>query len=245
MEKNYYLHINTSKGFAMINGALTDVKLVKETNVYNTDSIDEIRHELIVENNGKQFTILAEDFYRSVEDFEKGTHFAAEERTHFTVGNAVFEEGFLKYWIFSNGEPKEITEIPERISFDYSTFRFSFSEVEFECWKTRQDCLDHNTVKIVDANGNETEHVGIAKLVALTDEQKQAIEQVRNAIKSAEDLGVKFAFNTEDDMLICFNKQNISGWTWESDGELITGFTTEITGISGFNYDFPIRIYRK
>ena len=92
-------------------------------------------------------------------------------------------------------------------------------------YETREDALLHCDLIVVDEKGQETITLSPAKRVALTDEQKEAVEALETALKRLNEVGVTLAMDTDSETLYVYSNKDIKSRDWDCcRGEAITQY---------------------
>lgn len=105
-------------------------------------------------------------------------------------------------YTFENGEcvPNKICF--DKFYYDYETNRWGCPDMDalkgVETYGTHDVACSFNTIKVVNKDGEESEWVGVNKLLELTEEQKELVGQLENIVRQLKDAGVYLAADTND-----------------------------------------------
>ena len=186
------------EGYSVIEGILTEV-VVSRVSIISPDTI------YYKTNKGTFFNLA---LYDSRENFEKGIAHSSEIWVENSVGeNLIVEKGQplkMKVWTMVNGEPTEtIQTIVLVIKYSY----WAEPELPGGYYLTRRDCLNNETYKYEDENGNIIEKVGLAKMLRVTEEQEKFInKELVPALKKAREMGLEIFYDDDD---VCLKIANV------------------------------------
>ncbi len=158
--------------------------------------------------------------YKDLDDFREGKVLKLCAWESVENDYAVYKDGKVHYYVFENGEPILMEKSPKSVTYIKDKWSFDFG-YEGTPYKSRQTCLDHNSFFVVDKEGKKEEVVGIAKLVSLTDEQRDVLDQLVNTLKKAHEIKLRLAYEYAYDQLYAFNGENLQDdWCagWEDKG---------------------------
>lgn len=178
------------KGFAVIEGILTEV-VVSRVSILSPDT-------MCYKTNKGTFFNLA--LYDSRENFEKGIAHSTEIWvTNSVEENLIVEKDQplkMKVWTMDNGEPTEtIQTVALVIKYSY----WAEPELPGGYYLTRRDCLNNETYKYEDENGNIIEKVGLAKALRVTEEQEKFIsKELVPALKKAREMGLEIFYDDDN-----------------------------------------------
>lgn len=178
------------KGYAVIEGVLTEV-VVSSVYILSPDTM------CYKTNKGRFFNLA---LYDSRENFEKGIAHSTEIWvTNSVEEKLIVEKGQLlkmKVWTMDKGEPTEtIQTIALVIKYSY----WAEPELPGGYYLTRRDCLNNETYKYEDENGNIIEKVGLAKALRVTEEQEKFIsEELVPALKKVREMGLDIFYDDDN-----------------------------------------------
>lgn len=121
------------------------------------------------------------------------------------------------FYTFEYGEPQLHTPSYDVIYFDYEQKAWSSKEVPNEpIYWTREAACSYNTIKVVDANGNESDHIGCNKLLELDDDQKELVGQLECIVNQLRNSGVVLLADTSD-RYAAYNMRNVEDYVLSMD----------------------------
>ena len=194
MEKNHVYFTNLRTAYALVDGELKFVTL-KSIITSAKDDKNDVGIEYVLD--GKTYIGSPGQVFSSVDHFKKGTSFISSlcGECEVTTDKAYYCEGIATYYRFVDGMPKRFSIKGASAVFDCDKQKFDFFEVPADSFSSRKSCLDHSTFVVVDKDGKKTEHIGLAKLVAITPEQKVIFDQLLEALKAASENNLSFIFD--------------------------------------------------
>ena len=187
-------------GLGMVDGVLVEIK-VSRARVINKDTV-------MYETDKGVFQNLV--LYESREHFEKGIK---QTRSVYTTnkvsGKLIEQEGEpikMELYKMFYGEPITVLE-PIALSIT----RGEWGEIELPegCYLTRRECLNNETYRYEDEDGNVVEKTGLAKQLRLTDEQTAFVkETLVPAMLKAREMGIEILYDNDDARLKLVNAGN-------------------------------------
>lgn len=225
MEKNVN-YARKSKCVAVVNNVIVNLDIDKVENIFNSyGEKTSVRIHGIC--NGERYVVAPCNCYANIDDFKEGKVLELASAEAAYNGVSAYNEGKVYYFAFVNGAPENRSATPRTISRTKSKWVF---DVDYEStpYLSRQECLDHNIVIEMKDDGTKVEHIGSAKLIALDDDQKKAVDMLKDAFKKAHELGVRFVLETETETFSAFNTRNIKEWSWDCAHENVSKYLTEV-----------------
>jgi len=205
MEKVTYFSTE-GKRFFRHDGKCFECNIVKQTiKRHKIDGDWQYDFTLTVSNNGREYDIMPEDLFKSVEDFERNLPHEPE---------CVFQPGIR---FGTNGVCFYVKD-SQVLNFDINTnwrtliydgMEWTCPELPEKCYNDIKEACAGNIVRIVDNNGVETEKVGVNLLLRLNDEQRVILNDIENVYKKAKDAGIVFFYDTDYDRVYAVNKRNV------------------------------------
>lgn len=137
-------------------------------------------------------------------------------------------------WVFRDGQA-EFIPIPEMTFAIHLSENFPTrvtSDVDMKFYHSREKVYEYNDYQVKDDNGDVVLHKSTATLLALNDEQKKIVEDLREGIKKLVDSGARLFFDQDDwrlRVVSATNLERIEAWDdYDSEFVAIQDFTTEI-----------------
>lgn len=225
IKKSEIFLIEENYAYVMVDGALTNVKILKNTfKLYQNKEggYHEFGEYAIVtaqlpDGTIREFDLEEVHFYKSENDFKVYSNTFNttnvkdavsksglainkdnENLCHFSPNAFVFDK--------EKGCPveKHLTDNFELYYIPGKGFTNSFVG-EKGIYTTYQDCLWSEDYVVKERDGKVREVKSVRKRAVLTDEQKTLVANISKAIKAAEDAGVYVYFDCEDDHIRSFN----------------------------------------
>ena len=215
--------------YTMINGELTECKLLKT--IFTADMDDTFLVTTIfqlpdgtIQQNG----VYYDTAYRTPECYVNNVKAPTVEWSLDTAITNIFNQrdvaSYCQYfkdgktfYIFENGEPKAHTPKYDTICFDYEQRAWNSKEVPNEpIYWTHKAACSYNTIKVVDANGNESERIGCNKLLELDDDQKELVGQLECIVSKLRDSGVALLADTSD-RYAAYNMRHVENFVFALD----------------------------
>lgn len=239
IKKSEINFIGKQFAYVMVNGALTEVKILRNTFklILNKDSgMYEFNEYAIVtaklpDKSIREFDLEEEFFYKTEKDFETYDNFY-ENRTAkdavISSGLAIDSDeedllGFSPYtFVFDKEKGCPVRKYADGnfelyIDVDYSTkYENSFSK-EKGMYRSYKDCLWSEDYTVQEKDGQTKTVKSARKRLVLTDEQKTLVENISKAIKAAKDAGVYIYHDVEDSALFAMNKSELE-FEWDCGG---------------------------
>lgn len=225
IKKSEIYFIGENYAYVMVDGALTNVKILKNTfklcpnkeDGYHVFGEYAIVTAQLPDGTIREFDLEEEHFYKSENDFKVYSNTFTVE----SVKEAVSKSGLAiksdndsicyfvpNAFVFDKekGCPVEkyLTESFELYYDSKNRFTNSFIG-EKGIYTTYQDCLWSEDYVVKEKDGQVREVKSVRKRAVLTDEQKNLVANIASAIKAAEDAGVYVYFDCEDDHIRSFN----------------------------------------
>lgn len=207
----------------------------------------------IYEVDGGRYAEQAVKFYLSEMSFRSGDNYEGEEISLFNYTFHGFNHVSTRYdrglysmdhYVFCNGKAAFI-EVNKYFTNGKSTWTQGEGEVLLTFDNT-YSCPEHaykyNPYTIVHANGEEEVRQPVMELIKLTPEQRTALDKVKDAMKEAENLGVKFYYDLENSDMYAFNGLHIKEITWDDIKEDDKPFTVDTHDISKVEYNSLPRV---
>lgn len=181
------------KGYSMINENLTEVVV---TSVF-IDFKDSCNNTIHVKHQDTEYTVSKDNFYASVEDFDKGNPVAwgTDVWLRCWVEGINFTDNGASCYCFENGEPVlyELNINTLVVTFDEKGRVDMVRSDDFPAnpYETREECLAFNNVTIKNEDGTTETRVGAARLAMLSDVQRDVVNQIVGLMRKASDMGVR------------------------------------------------------
>ena len=96
---------------------------------------------------------------------------------------------------------------------------------------SREEALLYYDVVKVDAEGKESVSICPAKRVALDEEQRKAVDAIRDAIAGAKALGVSVVFNYEDESLQAYSNKQVAITDYDYGRDIVTQYGVRINDL--------------
>ena len=205
MEKVSYFSTE-GKRFFRHDGKCFECNIVRQTiERHKIDGDWQYDYTITVSNNGREYDINPEDFFKSVEDFEK--NLPHEPECDFQPGNRFGTNGVCFY-------VKDSQVLKFKIDANWHTLiydgkRWECTELPAKYYKEEAVARANNIVVVVDGNGVETEKAGANLLLRLNDEQRAILKDIESLFEKAEAAGIRFFYDTEEDQCYAANKCNV------------------------------------
>lgn len=205
-------HVNAIKAYAMINGELTSMEIVG-TAVY----LNEQRSIVICKApNGNRIEIAISELYDDVEHYKRGESISVNDSNIASalIGHAEHDdegEGFRKYyWVMAHGEPtKHYLDFESRVEFDTKQRQVGGVDIPADFYDDREDCIKWNDITSVEQDGTKTLHKSYHKALLLTDEQQAIVAEIADALKKAEQAGIKIGYCGYEDTWFAINTTDV------------------------------------
>lgn len=233
MEKCYF--VNSENGYVIVGSKLVNVKL--EATI-SKELENGIEVSLRCSHNGETFMVDPSDFYLTRDAFERSEHV--------TPGLTPIA-GKIKGLAFSSDRSEIYSYvigndgIPYKKNFkiDYVEAYFvngfcelNVPEIKEKLYYKKEWAIENTTYIEVCADGEEKTHIGLAKLLELTSEQKEMLKNINDLLQKLYDSGVKlerdnandwYAFNTnrvKSTRIVC-GWMEVSEWEERADEETV------------------------
>lgn len=217
---NKFQTLKNAHGFAFIDGNLVECDVLRCMYKYNEQTNTLEPHLYGVKAGEEEHGVLPADLYESTEDFMHGK---CAELYYNLYLDRKFEVEYDRdnkrcvTWTIEHGKPKKLSLIIDTLYVEFPNgktqqwaIKATSPDIPDECYASEEDARNHIDVHIKRADGTTEDIVGAANLLALTPEQKKAVEKAVEAIKKAKALGVEFVVDDSDDGLYAYNKNGIS-----------------------------------
>lgn len=231
MEKGTALgHWACNKGYALIEGKLEEVKLIRTDYERQTSDDGEMFYKdktIVQRPNGSLFTmgqIQRDWLYESPEEYEKGTRMSVGTynlKDRDVISKLFGERGNHRhdgevYYTFSGGKAHKNVLSLVFLTYDYAKDRISLADYcvipdSTDTYRSEQEAFDYNSYKVVDENGVEAEREGCNRLLFLDDDQKEMVFEFEKLVKKMENNGILLVTDCCDDIR-AFNTRNISDY---------------------------------
>lgn len=213
------IYIANKDGYIFVNGKLTAYK-------FNSAKIDfangMVEYSCIL--GGEETTFKTDErikVYASEEHFRQGICLNNKEQTYasavrsafFHVRDNVNENPQIPAFQIQDGEVVECNLPMDNFLYD-SNYRIKYVG-EGKYYECRNEALLHCDIIKVDEQGNETIIPSPATLVALDEEQMNALKAVQDALKKANELGVNFILNNDGEDIYAYSDKHIKERTWD------------------------------
>lgn len=120
------------------------------------------------------------------------------------------ESGECKLWQIKNDQPVEKDAPKANFLYKNGKWRMEIEYVgKWQFFRSREHALMYCDLIIVDGEGNERTEKSAAKKMLLNDEQKKAVQAIKDAIDASKKLGVELLWDRECDDLYAFSKNEI------------------------------------
>lgn len=191
-------------GYAVIDGILTYVEAEKVEMKANGQLVHTI--------NGKRFRDLI--LYANQEQFEKGNAKRAEIISipdKYEHREQTDEKGYTyietAVWKMLCGAPVKSWAL---LDYDITNVHWIHPIVPEGFFLSRVDCIRYGQYQFKDENGDIKEQKGIGLKLRLTEEQQAFIDGEFSAVlEKAKDLGIKFLFYGEYDLLLAVDQSEV------------------------------------
>lgn len=206
---HYNVLLATKDGYMFVNGKLMAYEFKSATVNFSNG---EVKYTCMLGGRQETLTVAAcPEIFADETEFQQGNSISPKNFTwveavrsaFFYVGADSKGEVYDMYLIRNN----EVVSVPApKDGFVYSNYRTTHSE-QGKYYASRDEALLHCDLVVVDEEGQETTVLSPAKRVALTQEQKEAVEALEIAFKRAEEAGVRiYCDNSSDSIFVCNDK---------------------------------------
>lgn len=194
------------KRFFRHEGKCVECKIVKQTiERHKIDGDWKYDHTITVSNQGCEYDIQPEDLFNSVEDFEK--NLPLKQECVFQPGIRFGTDGVCFYVKDSQVLKFNIDENWRTLIYDGKSWECP--ELPAKFYEREDVAIANNNVVVVDGNGVETEKVGVNLLIRLNDEQRAILKEIESLFKKAENAGISFIYDRDEDECHAVNKLNV------------------------------------
>ena len=151
--------------------------------------------------------------------------------------------GYFEGWCFENGEPVAVplvvnTVIEERAG------RIADEHLPDHFWKSREEAFRYNEYKVVDDDGEEFIEQGFQKRLALTDEQKAIVAELKAVFDKARNADIGFLWDRDNcGNIEAYNAQDVEEYGYDmgafEGGDIVSmsDVTFEDTHIDFYDYN--------
>lgn len=202
------------KRFFRHEGKCVECNIVKQTiERHKIDGDWQYDYTITVSNQGCEYDIKPEDLFNSVEDFEK--NLPLKQEGVFQPGYRFGTDGVCFYVKDSQVLKFNIDENWRTLIYDGKNW--TCPELPAKFYKREDIALANNTVVVVDGNGVETEKIGVNLLIRLNDEQRAILKEIESLFKKAENAGISFIYDRDEDECYAINKLNVENFYFSFD----------------------------
>ena len=218
----------TTNGYMFVNGKLMAYEF--KSAIVNFSN-GEVEYTCMLGGKQENITRAAcPEIFANEAEFQQGnsitpknfTWVEAVRSAFFYIGANSKGEVYDMYAVRNN----EVISVPApKDGFVYSNYRTTHSE-QGQYYATKDEALLHCDLIVVDEKGQETTTLSPAKRVALSEEQKEAVEALETALKRLNEVGVTLAMDTDSDDLYAFSDKDVKERTWDCccGGEVINRY---------------------
>lgn len=228
---------DSSHGFAYIDGRLIECEIKKMDFCFRCDGgCDKY---LVVAHADWTEKITPDNFYGSIQDFNNDNP-ARPLRELWLTGwfrqlAGYDDKGHPFTFIIKNGRVVKYTvefDVIEVFYDDGKVHHLYSADIPNECWSTDVAARSHIGYEIVSADGSVTSVPAASSLVALTDEQREAVSELILLCKRLKDLGVCIVADWNG--MYAFNRNNVADFKIEYDE------TTGYEGVDVLSDEFAV-----
>lgn len=108
-------------------------------------------------------------------------------------------------WIFEAPSPKRERICPKTIIIEGQQVRVTGEDMPEHIYRSYQDALDHNEAIVKMQDGTEKLVRGAKLRLALTDEQKALIAELKSKLSECKDAGIRFIYDSDSWVFGAFN----------------------------------------
>lgn len=129
------------------------------------------------------------------------------------------EQAVFYGWIFKAPSPRRERIFPKTITIDGRQTTVTGEGMPERIYQNYQDALNYNEAIVKMQDGTEKVVRGAKLRLALTNEQKALIEELRNKLRECKDAGIQFIYNSDEWTFGAFNKTECDNFQsdWNSD----------------------------
>lgn len=213
------IYIANQDGYIFVNGKLTAYKF-KSAKMNFADGM--VEYSCIL--GGEETTFKTDErikVYASEEHFRQGICENNKEQTYasavcsafFSVRGKANENSQIPAFQIQDGEVVETYLPTDNFLYD-SNYRIKYVG-EGKFYECRNEALLHCDIIKVDEDGTETIFPSPATLVALDEEQMNALKAVQDALKKAKELDVRFILNSDDESVYAYSDKHVKARNWD------------------------------
>ena len=211
------LNLATSNGFLFVDGKLRAYEF--KSAIVNFSS-GEVTYTCNLGGEEKTFTtddcpkVYEDEDAFKAGDFLTGHHYTLAEAIRgafFYVRDSINDSGECTMYAVKDNEVIAVPAPMDGFVFNGRTSHPASKQF----YATREDALLHCDLIVVDEKGQETTTLSPAKRVALSEEQKEAVEALETALKRLNEVGVTLCMDTDSEDLYAFSKKDVKEWTWD------------------------------
>lgn len=207
------INIASMGGYILYNGKLTAYEFNSARLNFATG---EVEYDCIL--GGVQTTLKTTDdlkVYKDEEAYKRGDSYRSSSYPHSgllndTIGDV---EDYDKAYRIEDGRIVEC-EFPLEGFVVYKYGRSKY-EGETKFYASRDEAILHCDIVKVESDGTEVRCPSVASLVALDEEQKDALKAVEEALKRVGELGVAFCHDADGDGIYAYSTKHIADRTWD------------------------------
>ena len=206
------INLATNNGYIFVDGKLRAYQFISALVDFESG---EVEYTCLL--GGKHTTFTTEscpEVYADEHAFKQGAACASREYTYaaairaafFYVSDNVNNGLSVPAFCIKDNEVQECYLPKKGFLFCEGKTTYVGSEKFYEC---REQALLFCDVIKVDENGEETTHLSPAKMVALDQEQMDAVKGVQEAIRKANELGVRFCLDNCDERVYAYSNKSV------------------------------------
>lgn len=221
--------------FMLYDGKLQEMKAKKTTYTWNGCGSYNERTTLIAPDGTEIPDCYWECMFATIEDYEanknvlqhdgatvswpisgsNGSHWCNVLSFILRPYRIASADGF--YWTFDNKQPIENELELTRFEYDYNSRKYTTRELpKCEIYGTREEALESNVYTVVDEYGNETERVGVNKLLQLDDTQKELAKRWGELLKEMKANNMRIICDMDGNFEV-YNTKNVKEFYLDCD----------------------------
>lgn len=175
-----------SSGF-MVNPESGNLEKVEFISAVFKIGVEVVKYKAVVGGVEKEFESANLTTYKTREDFEKGERKQKIYMYDHDFAYAGFNNG--TGYKFHGGDAVAVDIRDVEFRYLYDKYKLSTTD-GIKYHQTREEVFIYNDYTIVDGEGNKTLVKCLANKMAFTDEQKKALENLKNAVAECEKLNI-------------------------------------------------------
>lgn len=183
-----------NRGYSFINGELLEV-LVKSYCIQDTGIID-----ILVEHRGEEYWTYFDNFYNSVDGYEKGQKACTTTKDMWSFVNFENYDELLT-WVIKDNQPVRVSIAPEALNVfvDSGNNLTLGDEVPKETFSSYERAMMYCDLTIKKDNGTVERKESLVKAIKPNEEQMVLLNQLREIEKKICESGLEYIIDTSGD----------------------------------------------